>query len=95
MGNISSSYQTVDVSANRKWLILADCGAYINVASVAFFVVEQAAGGHRILFKLVDNDNDEHSDGWSSWAGKPISKFQTVMMTQQRVAAIVGALTEH
>jgi hypothetical protein len=95
MGNISSAYQEVSVSDNGKWLVLSQCGAYVNVKCVAFFVVEPSGGGYyRITFKLLDNDNDEHSDGWSTWASRPMDKFQSTAMTQQQCTVIVDALTK-
>lgn len=96
MGNISSFYQRVEVSANRKWIILPDCGAYINVNCVAFFVVTRRDddGACSILFKLVDNDNDESSDGWESWAGQPISKFESTTMSRADAGRVIDALTK-
>jgi hypothetical protein len=89
-GNISSSYQHVLVSSNGKWLILPDCGAYIHIKCIAFFVVE----GERITFKLIDNDNDKNDDGWNNFGGQPISKIQTTKLLPDEIDAIVHALTE-
>ena len=88
--NISSTYQYVIVSPNKKWLILPDCNVYINIKCIAFFVVER----ERITFKLIDNDNDKHGDGWNNFGGQPISKFQTTKLLPDEMKAIVRVLTE-
>ena len=92
MGNLSSSYQEVEVSPNGKWLILVKSDAYINVACVAFIAVVSTSNGYRITFKLVDNDNDKSDDGWHSWEGQPISKVQTVEMNKREIDTIINAL---
>lgn len=63
-GNISSSYQDVEISPNKEWLILTSCGAYINIkCGVVFWVVNKTDDKYRITFKLVDNNNDTRGDG--------------------------------
>lgn len=86
MGNLSSSsYQEVKASSNGKWLILVKSDAYINICSVAFFVVSTTDNGYRITFKLVDNDKSH--DG-----GQPLSKIETTEMSREEVDDIISAL---
>ena len=91
--DLSFQYQEVEVTSNRKWLHLPGSGVYINVTSVAFFAVrpDPLGRGSRIMFRLAVTHTPETEEHLIQ---EYFNTFQTVVMSQQQVGAVIAALTQ-
>jgi len=90
MGNIFSGQQTLKITSNGKWIHLVEKAAYINVATVAFFYVQDQYDGKCIV--LIRLDNSTSKNGESSYSA--VDTITSKPMTDNQIKAFISALTD-